>query len=150
MTDTGYLHRRQTDIRWHSLRQSVALRRFHCRHHHIRKSPPAELRPVILCGGLFLARHCRRWDRRVLSPHGGATRQTRESQVHGDSNHEPMEIGTIRRPLTKEEKDQRRKNGQCLYGGRKGHFTKECPAKPKSKQTPTKKVVANAQIKQEN
>ena len=44
---------------------------------------------------------------------------------------EPMQIGTIRGPLTKEEKDKRRRNNQCLYCGAHGHFVKICPKKPK-------------------
>ncbi|KAJ1138387.1 hypothetical protein NDU88_004774 [Pleurodeles waltl] len=74
----------------------------------------------------------------------------RDSRTQKERTPEPIEIGTIRRPLTKEEKDLRRKNGQCLYCGRNGHFAKECPIKPKSKQGPFQKVAANAQVELEN
>ncbi|KAJ1089183.1 hypothetical protein NDU88_002334 [Pleurodeles waltl] len=43
----------------------------------------------------------------------------RESRTQKERTPEPMEIGRIRRPLTQVEKDIRRKNGQCLYCGRK-------------------------------
>ncbi|KAJ1139866.1 hypothetical protein NDU88_006229 [Pleurodeles waltl] len=76
--------------------------------------------------------------------------ERRKSRTPKESNHEAMESGTIRRPLTKDEKDLRRKNGQCLYCRHKGHFAKECPIKPKSKQGPIKKIAANAHTEQEN
>lgn len=45
----------------------------------------------------------------------------------------PMEIGAVTanpvRKLTQDEKLLRRKNGQCLYCGIKGHFVNNCPAK---------------------
>lgn len=45
---------------------------------------------------------------------------------------EPMQIGSVRGPLTKEEKEQRRKDGLCMYCGKAGHFVRECPSKPKT------------------
>ncbi|KAJ1189480.1 hypothetical protein NDU88_006225 [Pleurodeles waltl] len=74
----------------------------------------------------------------------------RDSRTPKERTPEPMEIGTIRRPLTKDEKDLRRKNGQCLYCGWKGHFAKDCPIKPKSKQGPVQKVATNAPVELEN
>ncbi|KAJ1190398.1 hypothetical protein NDU88_007136 [Pleurodeles waltl] len=74
----------------------------------------------------------------------------RDSGTPNERTPEPMEIGTIRRPLTKDEKDLCRKNGQCLYCGRKGNFPKDCPIKPKNKQGPVQKVAANAPVELEN
>ena len=49
--------------------------------------------------------------------------QTREKSSNPSKDtSEPMEIGGIRGPLNTEEKELRRKNGQCLYCGKKGHF----------------------------
>ncbi|KAJ1113168.1 hypothetical protein NDU88_001423 [Pleurodeles waltl] len=97
--------------------------------------------------------HClseRQGIRKKTEKHSWHVHERRESQVQKEHNHEPMGIGTIRWPLTKEEKDLRRKNGQCLYCGRKGHFIKECTVKPKGKPISTKKVVANVQMELEN
>lgn len=48
---------------------------------------------------------------------------------------EPMQIGSIRGPLSKEEKEKRRVNQLCLYCGLSGHFVKNCPKKPKTLQS---------------
>ncbi|KAI4880169.1 hypothetical protein NFI96_015536, partial [Prochilodus magdalenae] len=41
---------------------------------------------------------------------------------------EPMQIG--RAHLTPQEVEQRRREGRCLYCGKKGHMVAQCPAKP--------------------
>lgn len=51
---------------------------------------------------------------------------------HNDSTAMDVDnIQTQRGPLSKEEKDKRRKNGECLYCGKPGHRVANCPAKPK-------------------
>src|SRR5690606_28997540 len=46
------------------------------------------------------------------------------------SGPEPMDLDAVKpKKLSKEERDQRIKDGVCLYCGKKGHFAKECPAK---------------------
>ncbi|KAJ1151000.1 hypothetical protein NDU88_003787 [Pleurodeles waltl] len=92
----------------------------------------------------------RKGTRKKTEKYSWRVHENRESRTQKERTPEPMEIGTIRRPLTKDEKDLRRKNGQCLYCGRKGHFDKECPIKPKNKQGPVQKIAANAQAESEN
>ena len=46
---------------------------------------------------------------------------------------EPMEIGSVKSPLTRSEKELRRRNGQCLYCGKKGHFVRDCPIRPQNR-----------------
>ena len=41
---------------------------------------------------------------------------------------EPMQIG--RAHLTPQEVEQRRREGRCLYCGKKGHMVAQCPTKP--------------------
>ena len=53
---------------------------------------------------------------------------------------EPMQIGGIWGPLSKEEKDRRRKFNFCLYCGKSGHYAKDCLVRPK-----LKKVAATTQ-----
>ena len=55
------------------------------------------------------------------------TGQTHEGGV------EVMDIGAIHSPLSKSEKDMRRRMGLCLYCGKKGHFVRECLVKPTGK-----------------
>ncbi|KAJ1145128.1 hypothetical protein NDU88_011420 [Pleurodeles waltl] len=88
--------------------------------------------------------------RKNIEKYSWRVHDNRDSRTPKERTPEPMEIGTIRRPLTKDEKDLRRKNGQCLYCGRKGNFAKDCPIKPKNKQGPVQKVAANAPVKLEN
>ncbi|KAJ1218189.1 hypothetical protein NDU88_005772 [Pleurodeles waltl] len=92
----------------------------------------------------------RRGTRKKTEKYSWCVHDNRESRTQKEKNPEPMEIGTIGRPLTKDEKDLRRKNGQCLCCGHKGNFAKECPIKPKSKRGPVQKVAANAQVESEN
>ena len=47
---------------------------------------------------------------------------------------EPMQIGSIRGPLTEEERKKRRSLGLCLYCGQKGHFLRDCTVKPKRRE----------------
>ncbi|KAJ1173136.1 hypothetical protein NDU88_004977 [Pleurodeles waltl] len=97
--------------------------------------------------------HClteRKGTRKKTEKYSWHVHDNRDSRTPKERVAEPMEIGTIRRPLTKEEKDLCRKNGQCLYCGLKGHFAKDCPIKPKSKRGPVQKVAANAPVKLEN
>ncbi|KAJ1216337.1 hypothetical protein NDU88_003940 [Pleurodeles waltl] len=82
--------------------------------------------------------------------HSWHAHDNKDSRTPRERTPEPMEIGTIRRPLTKGEKDLCRKNGQCLYCGRKGHFAKDCPIKTKSKRGPVQKVATNASVESEN
>ena len=56
-------------------------------------------------------------------------KRTTEGKICEDSD--PMQIGGIRGPVAKEEKDKRRKLNLCLYCGKPGHFAKDCPVKPK-------------------
>ncbi|KAJ1131260.1 hypothetical protein NDU88_009599 [Pleurodeles waltl] len=88
--------------------------------------------------------------RKKIEKYSWRVHDNRDSRTLKERTPEQMEIGTIRRPLTKDEKDLRRKNGQCLYCGRKGHFAKDCPIKPKNKQGPVQKVAANAPVELEN
>ncbi|KAJ1137499.1 hypothetical protein NDU88_003897 [Pleurodeles waltl] len=82
--------------------------------------------------------------------HSWHVHDNKDSRTPRERTPELMKIGTMRRPLTKDEKDLRRKNGQCLYGGRKGHFAKDCPIKTKSKRGPVQKVATNASVESEN
>ncbi|KAJ1098499.1 hypothetical protein NDU88_003610 [Pleurodeles waltl] len=92
----------------------------------------------------------RKGTRNKTEKHSWHAHDNKDPRTPRERTPEPMEIGTIRRPLTKDEKDLRRKNGQCLYCGRKGHFAKDCPIKTKSKQGPVQKVATNASVEVEN
>ena len=75
----------------------------------------------------------RRGDKR-----GGDRGCTRfdKGKTHEDSptlGGEPMDIGLVRSSLSKEEREVRRRYGQCLYCGRKGHYVRECPMKPQNR-----------------
>ncbi|KAJ1112463.1 hypothetical protein NDU88_000727 [Pleurodeles waltl] len=61
----------------------------------------------------------RKGTRKKTEKYSWRVQDHRESRIQKERTPEPTEIGTIRRPLTKDEKDLRRKNG------RKGHFAKE-------------------------
>ena len=61
--------------------------------------------------------------------------EKKNPDVKSFDDSEPMQIGGIRPPLSKEEKEKRRKFNLCLYCGKSGHFAKECPVKPKFKKT---------------
>ncbi|KAJ1209980.1 hypothetical protein NDU88_005349 [Pleurodeles waltl] len=43
---------------------------------------------------------------------------------------EPMQIGSVRGPLSKEVKERRKRLKLCLYCSKAGHFAWECPNKP--------------------
>ncbi|KAJ1165667.1 hypothetical protein NDU88_006084 [Pleurodeles waltl] len=92
----------------------------------------------------------RKGTRKKTEKHSWHAHDNKDSRTPRERTPEPMEIGTIRRPLTKDEKNLRRKNGQCLYCGRKGHFAKDCPIKTKSKRGPVQKVATNASVESEN
>lgn len=67
------------------------------------------------------------------------------------SKGEPMDIGAIRASLTATEKESRRKQGLCLYCGKKGHYVRECPAKPKtSRYRANRSVTAVVDVPAEN
>ena len=52
-----------------------------------------------------------------------------------------MDIGRVRGPLTREEKQRRRTQGLCLYCGKAGHLVKDCQAPgKKSHPTPVKQI----------
>ena len=57
----------------------------------------------------------------------------REVGVPVETGTEPMEVGSVHSPLSKEERDLRRRNGLCLYCGKKGHFIRECTSKPRTR-----------------
>ncbi|KAJ1105074.1 hypothetical protein NDU88_002482 [Pleurodeles waltl] len=61
----------------------------------------------------------RKGTRKKIEKYSWRVHDNRDSRTPKERTPEPMEIGTIRRPLTKDEKDLRRKNIQCLYCGRK-------------------------------
>uniref|UniRef100_A0A8C5PCP2 ribonuclease H n=1 Tax=Leptobrachium leishanense TaxID=445787 RepID=A0A8C5PCP2_9ANUR len=46
------------------------------------------------------------------------------------SSPEPMEIGTIKGPLSSSERDRRRTQYLCLYCGQPGHLLRGCPTRP--------------------
>ena len=46
---------------------------------------------------------------------------------------EAMELGLVRSSLSREEREVRRRTGLCLYCGKKGHFIRDCPVKPKGR-----------------
>ncbi|KAJ1155053.1 hypothetical protein NDU88_007789 [Pleurodeles waltl] len=92
----------------------------------------------------------RKGTRKKTEKHSWHACDNKDSRTPRERTPEPMEIGTIRRPLTKDEKDLRRKNGQCLYCGRKGQFAKDCPIKTKSKRGPVQKVATNASVESGN
>ena len=46
---------------------------------------------------------------------------------------EAMDIGAVHSPLSKAEKEYRRKNGLCLYCGLKGHYLRDCRATPQGR-----------------
>uniref|UniRef100_A0A8C5R0W1 ribonuclease H n=1 Tax=Leptobrachium leishanense TaxID=445787 RepID=A0A8C5R0W1_9ANUR len=46
------------------------------------------------------------------------------------SSPEPMEIGTIKGPLSSSERDRRRTQNLCLYCGQPGHLLRGCPTRP--------------------
>ena len=48
---------------------------------------------------------------------------------------EAMEIGLVRSSLSRVERESRRRNGLCMYCGKKGHFVRDCMAKPKGRDT---------------
>ena len=48
---------------------------------------------------------------------------------------EAMEIGLVHSSLSRVERELRRRNGLCMYCGKKGHFVRECMAKPKGRDT---------------
>ena len=58
-------------------------------------------------------------------------RDKRLEPEKGLDDSEPMQIGSIRGPLTEEERKRRRSLGLCLYCGKKGHFLRDCLVKPK-------------------
>ncbi|KAJ1088807.1 hypothetical protein NDU88_001962 [Pleurodeles waltl] len=68
----------------------------------------------------------RKGIRKKIEKYSWRVHDNRDSRTPKERTPEPMEIGTIRRPLTKDEKDLRRKNGQCLYCGRKGAILPNC------------------------
>ncbi|KAJ1118026.1 hypothetical protein NDU88_006221 [Pleurodeles waltl] len=92
----------------------------------------------------------RKGTRKKTEKYSWRVHNNRDSRTPKERTPEPMEIGIIRRPLTKDEKDLRRKKWQCLYCGRKGNFVKDCSIKPKNKQGPVQKVAANASVESEN
>ncbi|KAJ1157947.1 hypothetical protein NDU88_010644 [Pleurodeles waltl] len=59
---------------------------------------------------------------------------------------EPMEVGAVRAPLSRAEKESRRVQGLCMYCGRKGHYVRECPQKPRKKfsYSPTRKAAVTS------
>ncbi|KAJ1209669.1 hypothetical protein NDU88_005042 [Pleurodeles waltl] len=58
-----------------------------------------------------------RLDHRLSEKYFWRAHDNRDSRTPKERTPKAMEIGTIRRPLTNDEKDLRRKNGQCLYCG---------------------------------
>jgi len=70
--------------------------------------------------------------------------QGSSSSASKSSGPEPMELDAVKpKKLTKEEREQRIKDGVCLYCGKKGHFARECPAK-KYRQSSTHAVRGDA------
>mgnify|MGYP002804392277 CR=1 FL=1 len=76
-------------------------------------------------------RNERRRDHRPLPPRFDRVSLESSRVTETPAVEEPMQIGSIRGPLSKEEKEKRRQGKLCLYCGNAGHFVKECPKKPK-------------------
>ena len=65
------------------------------------------------------------YDRFLSSHNSHVTR----AAVDNNSSPEPMQIDAVRKSLTEEEKNRRRRLGLCLYCGGNGHLANQCPVK---------------------
>lgn len=69
----------------------------------------------------------RRGERRHLDPRPGKS-ELGSSPTSGEV--EPMQIGAVKGPLSKAERERRMQNNLCLYCGQTGHFIRVCPKRP--------------------
>ena len=81
-----------------------------------------------------------RLDHRMAERSGQRNRVDRVlSQIEkgktSEGGTEAMEIGLVRSSLTRAERDIRRRNGLCMYCGKRGHFVRDCTTKPKGRDT---------------
>ena len=77
-----------------------------------------------------------RLDHRLTERSGGRPRLDRSEGIGErvplhDGGAEAMEVGTVRTAIPRTERENRRKNGLCMFCGKKGHYVRECMLRPR-------------------